>query len=109
MTASKVNLFDKELQTTASLFKALGHPARLTIVKYLAEIKVCICGDILEELPLCRSTVIQHLNELKKVGLITGTVDGVKTNYCLSPFHVNRLKESLQTFIEQINTYEDCC
>ena len=116
MAATKVSLFDKELQDKATLFKALGHPARLAILKYLAEIRTCICGDISEELPLSRTTVNQHLKELKKVGLITGTVSGVKTNYCLNPAKVDRLERTLSSFVNEIRidpatikTENDCC
>ncbi|MFO7923067.1 MAG: metalloregulator ArsR/SmtB family transcription factor [Bacteroidales bacterium] len=104
MAATKVSLFEKDLQVRASLFKALGHPARLAILRYLAEIKTCICGDISEELPLSRTTVNQHLKELKKVGLITGTVSGVKTRYCLNPTKVDLLEKTLSSFVDEIKT-----
>jgi len=116
MATNKIELFDKELQSNAALFKALGHPARLAILKYLAEIRTCICGDLSEELPLSRTTVNQHLKELKKVGLITGTVSGVKTNYCLNPTKVDLLEKTLSSFVEEIKTdpgsiktENDCC
>jgi ArsR family transcriptional regulator, arsenate/arsenite/antimonite-responsive transcriptional repressor len=116
MATTKVNLFDKELQTRASLFKALGHPARLAILKYLADIKICICGDISDEIPLSRTTVNQHLKELKKAGLISGTVSGVKTNYCIDPLKVEWLKKTLLSFLGEINIDKnenpgetDCC
>ena len=104
MAANKIELFEKELQVRASLFKALGHPARLAILKYLADIKTCICGDISDELPLSRTTVNQHLKELKKVGLISGTVAGVKTNYCINPQRVEWLEKTLSSFVEEIKT-----
>ena len=116
MAANKIELFEKELQVRASLFKALGHPARLAILKYLADIKTCICGDISDELPLSRTTVNQHLKELKKVGLISGTVAGVKTNYCINPQRVEWLEKTLSSFVEEIKTDpgilktdNDCC
>ena len=116
MAINKIELFEKELQVRASLFKALGHPARLAILKYLAEVKTCICGDISEELPLSRTTVNQHLKELKKVGLIIGTVSGVKTNYCLNPPKVALLEKTLSSFVgsiktdpDLIETKNDCC
>jgi ArsR family transcriptional regulator, arsenate/arsenite/antimonite-responsive transcriptional repressor len=116
MATTKVNLFDKELQVRASLFKALGHPARLAILKYLADIKTCICGDISDEIPLSRTTVNQHLKELKKVGLISGTVSGVKTNYCIDPSKVEWLKKTLLQFLGEIKIDKnenpdeaDCC
>ncbi|MFO8054172.1 MAG: metalloregulator ArsR/SmtB family transcription factor [Bacteroidales bacterium] len=107
MAANKIELFEKELQVRASLFKALGHPARLAILKYLAGIKTCICGDISEELPLSRTTVNQHLKELKKAGLISGTVDGVKTNYCINPEKIKWLEKTLSSFLEEIKTDPD--
>ena len=80
---TKTELFSKELQETSQFFKALGHPARLAILKYLAEARVCISGDISNELPLSRTTVNQHLKELKELGLIAVEIEGVKVHYCL--------------------------
>jgi DNA-binding transcriptional ArsR family regulator len=102
MTSAKVELFEEELQLTASYFKVLGHPARLAILKYLAESKVCISGDITNELPLSRTTVNQHLTELKNIGLIKGTTEGVKVNYCLNPEKVKELKQVLDSYLETI-------
>ena len=76
----KAEVFDKELQELATFAKVISHPARLAILKYLSETKTCISGDISEELPLSRTTVNQHLKELKDAGLIRGQVDGVKMN-----------------------------
>lgn len=70
MVKSKTELFEPEVQESAELFKALAHPARIAILKYLAETRTCITGDISDELPLSRSTVNQHLDELKKQGLL---------------------------------------
>ncbi len=100
--------FDKELYTRASLFKALAHPARLAILEHLAEIKTCITGDIAEELPLSRTTVNQHLKELKKAGLIRGTVEGVKTNYCLNQKAINKLKLEVNEFLNKMDTNIKC-
>jgi ArsR family transcriptional regulator len=83
MTYSKIDEFEKELQDLAKFARVLSHPARLAILKYLAEQKVCISGDISNQIPLSRTTVSQHLQELKSVGLIQGTIDGVKINYCV--------------------------
>nr|MBD3623425.1 winged helix-turn-helix transcriptional regulator [Sunxiuqinia sp.] len=102
---TKVNLFEKDLQETAAIFKALSHPARLAILKYLAETKVCISGDISDELPLSRTTVHQHLKELKKLNLIVGEIQGAKTNYCLNADTLLKVKESLDGFLSEI----DCC
>ena len=104
MVQSKTELFEQQLTDKASLFKALGHPARLQILKYLAETRICITGDISEELPLSRTTVNQHLSELKKAGLIRGTVEGVKTNYCLNPKKVEELYDLAHNFLGEIKT-----
>lgn len=93
MVVAKTELFNQNLKTSATFFKALGHPARLTILKYLAGMQVCMTGDICEELPLSRTTVMQHLKALKKAGLIRGTVEGAKVNYCLNP---SKIKELVQ-------------
>ncbi|MCF8232973.1 MAG: metalloregulator ArsR/SmtB family transcription factor [Bacteroidales bacterium] len=104
MVQSKGKLFEKDLQETASLYKALGHPARLAILKYLSDIKVCVTGDISEELPLSRTTVNQHLKELKNAGLIQGVVQGTKTNYCLNPEKIRKLNEMSEAFLNSLDT-----
>ena len=103
MASAKTDLFDTKLNSAAVLFKALAHPARLAILQYLAETKVCITGDISSELPLSRTTVNQHLTELKNAGLIQGTVDGVKVNYCLNPKKVKELVTIANCFFKEID------
>jgi len=102
MVQSKTELFDKELVEKANLFKALAHPARLRILQFLSESQSCITGDISDELPLGRTTVNQHLKELRNAGLIQGHIEGVKTKYCLEPKKVQELKNSLQAFLNSI-------
>lgn len=80
---------DEEL---AALAKALGHPARVRILRLLARRETCVCGDIVEELPLAQSTVSQHLKVLKDAGLIRGAVDGPRMAYCLEPRTLRRAK-----------------
>lgn len=80
---------DEEL---ASLSKALAHPARVKIVRMLSQKNGCICGDIVDELPLAQSTVSQHLKVLKDAGLIRGDVDGARICYCLEPQMLRRLR-----------------
>jgi len=108
MAYAKTDLFNSTLNSTAVLFKALAHPARLAILKYLAETKVCITGDISDELPLSRTTVNQHLAELKRSGLIQGTVDGVKVNYCLNPTKVKELGQLANCFFNEIDIESEC-
>ncbi len=80
---------DEEL---AALAKALGHPARVQIVRLLVRKSGCVCGDIVDELPLAQSTVSQHLKVLKEAGLIRGEVDGPRVCYCIEPTTLLRLK-----------------
>jgi DNA-binding transcriptional ArsR family regulator len=103
---TKVQLFHVDLQTNANIFKALANPARLAILKYLAETKVCMSGDISKELPLSRTTVNQHLKELKDIGLIQGEVEGVKVNYCINPEKIREIKGIIENFLHEI---EICC
>ncbi len=107
MASAKTDLFDTKLNSAAVLFKALAHPARLAILQYLAETKVCITGDISDELPLSRTTVNQHLTELKNVGLIQGHVDGAKVNYCLDPKKVKELETIANSFFKKIDLGSD--
>ena len=77
----------------AALAKALGHPARVQIVRFLLSRDSCMCGDIVEHLPLAQSTVSQHLKILKGAGLIRGTIDPPRVCYCVEPKALKRLKE----------------
>jgi len=103
MASAKTDLFNPKLNSAAVLFKALAHPARLAILQYLAETKVCITGDISDELPLSRTTVNQHLTELKNAGLIQGHVNGVKVNYCLDPQKVCEMGKVFQELFDLLN------
>lgn len=80
---------DEEL---AALAKAIAHPARVQILRLLAHRTACVCGDIVDELPLAQSTVSQHLKVLKEAGLIRGDVDGPRVCYCIEPRALRRLK-----------------
>jgi DNA-binding transcriptional ArsR family regulator len=108
MVQSKTELFEKELTEKAELFKALAHPARLQILRFLSQTNNCITGDISDDLPLGRTTVNQHLKELKNVGLIQGHIDGVKTKYCLEPLKMREMKLLLSSFLEEIELGKGC-
>jgi len=73
------------IEVLANLAKALGHPARVSILRLLMKREACICGEIVDELPLAQSTVSQHLKLLKESGLIRGEVDGPRICYCVEP------------------------
>ncbi len=110
MATSKTELFDDSLVEDAAFFKALAHPARLHILQFLAETKSCFTGDISDELPLGRTTVNQHLKELKNSGLIIGQISGSRTNYCLNSELIKRLNSRTTNFLSCLNTEEtNCC
>jgi DNA-binding transcriptional ArsR family regulator len=107
---NKQEIFNSELQELARLAKAISHPARLAILNYLAETPTCISGDISDHLPLSRSTVSQHLKELKECGLIHGEIDGLKINYCLCPDTILRFKQLInERFTKMEESIEGTC
>jgi ArsR family transcriptional regulator len=77
----------------AGLAKALGHPARVAILRLLISREACVCGEIVDELPLAQSTVSQHLKQLKEAGLIRGEIDGPRVCYCVEPAALDLLKQ----------------
>ena len=107
MGASKVEEFTKSQNELASIAKALGHPARIAILQFLAAQKSCVCGDIVDELPLSQSTVSQHLKELKKVGLIKGEIEGPSVCYCLDEKTVLKANKILGDLLTMVS--ESCC
>lgn len=105
----KTEIFDTELQDLALFAKVISHPARLAILKYLAESKTCISGDISNFIPLSRTTVSQHLKELRDLGLIVGEIDGLKINYCISATTIKKYKEMFEVFFKSIGSSEITC
>ena len=99
----KIQQFDEELQAIAQIAKVLSHPARLAILRYLVSRKSCMSGDIAEVLPLSRTTVSQHLQELKKMGLVKGSIEGTKVNYCIDYQVFNEVKGHLEVFFKSID------
>ena len=77
---------------TVAMLRAIAHPARFRIVKLLAQRQACVCGDLVDELPLAQSTVSEHLKVLKDAGIVRGTIDGPNTCYCLEPEAIDWLK-----------------
>ncbi len=108
MGLTKTEEFTKTQNDLAAIAKALGHPARIAILQFLIKAKSCVCGDIVEELPLSQSTVSQHLKELKKVGLIKGDIEGPSVCYCIDEKQWNKMKATLGDFFD---SYEGptCC
>jgi len=108
MTFHRTEAFDEQFQDLARVAKVLSHPARLAILKYLADVKACISGDISNEIPLSRTTVSQHLQVLREAGFIQGQIEGVKINYCLNPEAVEHFKLLVEKYLNQINI-NSCC
>lgn len=106
MGLSKKDSFDTKQNRIADFAKALGHPARIAILQFLANQNACMCGDVVEELPLSQATVSQHLAELKRVGLIKGEIDGPKVCYCVDKKVWNEAKDLLSQFMVDV---KKCC
>jgi len=100
MAFSKKRKFNSDDIWLADIAKALSHPARIQILKILTGLDVCMCGDIVELLPLSQSTVSQHLKELKRVGLIKGEIDGPKVCYCVDNKSIKRAKNELEKLFQ---------
>jgi DNA-binding transcriptional ArsR family regulator len=106
----KREMFDDDLQELAQFAKAISHPARLAILKYLSDTKACISGDISDSLPLSRTTVSQHLKELKNLGLIHGEVEGLRINYCLCGSTIKKFKSLFnEFFVEESFCIDNQC
>lgn len=100
MGLTKSEEFSAEDNIIAKYSKALSHPARVAILKILIKNQTCICGDIVEEIPLVQSTVSQHLKELKEAGLIKGEIEGAKICYCIDENEWNKAKILLNALFE---------
>lgn len=107
MGITKTESYTTQTLALAQLFKALGHPARVAILQFLAQQKTCICGDIVSELPLSQASISRHLFELKETGLIKGTINGTSVCYCIDAEKLPLITQ----FINQIKSpiYQTCC
>lgn len=108
MGATKTDRFTDKQNETAALAKALAHPARVAIIEHLLKRGACICGDIVDELPLAQPTISQHLKELKTAGLIKGNVEGTSICYCIDNKALARLQKRLKKWVQQSEEIE-CC
>ncbi len=112
MATSKTEQFDTELAQLAEFADALSHPARLQIIQFLASENRCVCGGIVQVVPLAQSTVSQHLKVLKEVGLVKGEIEGPRTCYCINREAFARMTELMNKFIRDINdtsSNNSCC
>ena len=108
MGLTKTAEFTRAQNDLAILTKALGHPARISILQFLIKTKSCVCGDIVSELPLSQSTVSQHLSELKKAGLIKGDIDGPNVCYCIDEKTWSKAKKVIGDLFASYDE-SDCC
>jgi DNA-binding transcriptional ArsR family regulator len=108
MGLTRTEEFTKAQNDLAVLTRALGHPARIAIIQFLIKRKACVCGDIVDELPLSQSTVSQHLKELKNAGLIKGDIEGASVCYCIDEKAWNKAKKVIG---ELFKSYAEpnCC
>ncbi len=109
MGISKTEEFTIKDNKIAAYAKALAHPARVAILQILLRKNDCICGDIVDELPLSQSTVSQHLKELKSAGLIKGDIEGVRTCYCIDEKEWNLAKQYLNSLFDKFAFGKNCC
>ena len=108
MGATKTDHFTDKQNSISTLSKAFGHPARVAIMEYLMKVESCICGDIVNELPLAQPTVSQHLKELKNAGLIKGEIEGNAICYCIDENAVSKLAHYFNNLADKIEK-KKCC
>ena len=109
MGTTKTEEFTIKQNKIAKYAKALAHPARIAILDLLMKKQACICGDIVDELPLSQSTVSQHLKELKDAGLIKGDIDGVKVCYCIDEKVIEKLQTYFFNITEKLEKRKNNC
>ena len=109
MGTAKTEEFTIKDNKIAAYAKALSHPARVAILQLLIKKQSCICGDIVDELPLSQSTVSQHLKELKEAGLIKGDIDGTKVCYCIDEKEWEKARNYLNDIFTSFTANKKCC
>ncbi|MFN5460039.1 MAG: ArsR/SmtB family transcription factor [Bacteroidota bacterium] len=109
MGVTKSTSFTKKQNKISSLFKAIGHPARIAILEHLLKVNKCICGDLVNELPLAQATISQHLKELKNAGIIKGNIEGNSICYCLDEKVIKHLEKYFSLISKKIKKPSKCC
>jgi DNA-binding transcriptional ArsR family regulator len=108
MGITKTDNFSQNQNELAAFAKAIGHPARVAIIEYLLSTNQCVCGDIVDVIPLAQATVSQHLKELKLAGLIKGSIEGNSICYCIDQENWNKFKEMLDGIFTKLEN-STCC
>lgn len=109
MGATKSEYFTKVQNERATIFKAMGHPARLAILEHLLKVNSCICNDIVLKLPLSQPTISQHLRELKNAGLIKGSIEGNRICYCINDKTLETIGSMISHYSDVIKNKLNCC
>ncbi|MCX6189765.1 MAG: metalloregulator ArsR/SmtB family transcription factor [Bacteroidetes bacterium] len=109
MGATKTEHFTDKQNAIAKLAKAMAHPARVAIIDYLLSVDTCICGDIVNELPLAQPTVSQHLKELKEAGIIKGSIDGTSICYCIDELAILEIQKYFEEISNNLNIKKNIC
>ena len=111
MGTTKTDLFSIEQNELAQLAKVFAHPARIAIIQFLVRSQGCINSDLVEELGLAQPTVSQHLRELKDIGIIQGTIDGTRMNYCIDSKRWTEIQHLFERFFSSFQSppYAHCC
>jgi ArsR family transcriptional regulator len=109
MGATKTDHFSERQNKLATLTKAMAHPARIAIIDYLLKVDACICGEIVNELPLSQPTVSQHLKELKNAGIIRGSIEGNSICYCIDKENWSAFQSMLNNFFNNSEKKNNCC
>lgn len=109
MGITKTYHFNIRQNRISGLAKALGHPARIAILEVLLKRNSCICGDLVEELPLSQSTISQHLRELKQAGLIKGAIEGNSVCYCIDGAVWKETGDLLDQLMKAYKGANNCC
>lgn len=111
MGITKTELFTTEQNDLAQIAKAFAHPARVAIIQYLLRANACINGNLVQELGLAQPTISQHLKELKAIGIIQGTIEGVSVSYCINPTRWEEVKKLFNGLFAQFTMPDskDCC
>lgn len=109
MGVTRSDIFTIEQNHLSSLFKVLGHPARIAIIQHIIKQNACICNDLVEELGLAQATISQHLKELKNIGIIQGTIEGKSVCYCIDEKVWKEIQDIFNAFFNQNVDVQACC
>ena len=111
MGVTKTDLFTDMQNEIALAAKAFDHPARVAIIQHLIKTNACINGDLVQEWGLAQATISQHLRELRDIGIIQGTIEGTRINYCIHPDRWAEIKTLFNDLFSQFESpaSDDCC